>query len=622
MADPSSQPHSFFKRQVDFSRLSLGLLPIAFLYMLAISWLKWPDLLIDFGVQVYIPWQLSEGKILYRDINYLHGPFSGYLHAFIFKLFGPAILYLAIFNCVLVILLTSITVWMLKKVSDDLTALLGGLLFITVFAFGQYAGGGNFNFITAYVYELPHGIILSFLALFLLYIYLEKPNRLRLAGLGVVTGMVYLTKPEVFLALCTAVILGLAVAFYLNASLKKELGKNIICFGFALFTFPVLFLVYLSWNMPFATALTAWTGPWLNVLNPGIRSLEFYKWIRGTDHLGKNLMSMAVYAGSFFLVFSSLMLLDRFCEARYSNKRWFLPVAYALCGGLFYFERHIPWQELLRPLPLIVLIFGIRQFIKAIQTRRDSRGDPREIFLMAFSAFAFILLFKIFFNTHVFHYGFALAFPAAILLVLIVLYEIPASSISFPRFLGTGRFYKHMTAILIVIFIAKHVGLSTTLYQLKNFPVGTGKDQIIDYYPFLNPRGEIVTQTLEYIEKEFPPEIQFTAIPYGSMINYLSRRTNPVPILTYNPGEALIIPENDYLEKIKEHSPPYILLLEVDSSIFGARYFGQDYAQNTLAWILNHYTLEKQFGQDPLSGTGFGIQILKRSDHSKQVLDG
>jgi len=385
---------------------------------------------------------------------------------------------------------------------------------------------------------------------------------------------------------------------------------------------PVLFLVYLCLNMPIETALATWAGPWLNVFDPRIQSLNFYKWMRGTDYLGKNLVSMGFYTGVLSMVFIFLMLLDRFFARHYATKRWLIPALYVTFAGTFYVaEQHIAWFELLRPLPLIVFIFGIHQLIKALQTRGDPQWNPKGLFLISFSAFAFILLFKMLFNVHVFHYGFALAFPAAVLLVFIVTHEIPAHATALPRFLGTGRFYKHAVAFLIVIFIAKHVALSTSLYQLKNYPVGAGRDQLMDYYPFLNPRGEIVSQTLAYMEKEWPPEIQFAAIPHGSMINYLSRRANPVPILKYNAVEALLIPENIYLKKLKENAPPYILFLELDTSLFGARYFGQDYALTVYQWIVQNYSLEKQFGEVPFTGKGFGIQILKRLDGSKPTTD-
>ena len=47
--------------------------------MTNISWLKWPDLVIDFGEQAYIAWRLSEGAALYKDLVCFYGPLSSYV---------------------------------------------------------------------------------------------------------------------------------------------------------------------------------------------------------------------------------------------------------------------------------------------------------------------------------------------------------------------------------------------------------------------------------------------------------------------------------------------------------------------------------------------------------------
>jgi len=127
------------------------------LAMATISWQKWADLIVDYGQQLYIPWQISKGKILYRDMDYLFGPFSAYLHAFLFKVFEPGIMVLVWFNLGVVAAL-SFTIYLLfKYFSDSLTATLTTLAFLGIFAFGQYMGGGNFNFVCAYSYELAMG---------------------------------------------------------------------------------------------------------------------------------------------------------------------------------------------------------------------------------------------------------------------------------------------------------------------------------------------------------------------------------------------------------------------------------------------------------------------------------
>jgi hypothetical protein len=59
--------------------LSFCVMAAAGAIMLHISWGKWGDFIVDYGREMYIPWQLSEGKILYRDIYVnQYGPFAPY----------------------------------------------------------------------------------------------------------------------------------------------------------------------------------------------------------------------------------------------------------------------------------------------------------------------------------------------------------------------------------------------------------------------------------------------------------------------------------------------------------------------------------------------------------------
>ena len=215
----SDNPNTLSQYKSD--RWGFPVILILGLAMVTISWQKWADLIVDYGQQLYLPWQLSEGKVLYRDLDYLFGPFSAYLHSLLFKVFEPGIMILAWFNLGVVAALSSLIYLLFKYFSDSLTATLATLAFLGIFAFGQYAGGGNFNFVCAYSYELVHGVFLSFLILWIFTQTMERPNRFKLVLIGLLTGLVYLTKPEVFLAIATALLFGFYCLFN-----KQTLPKN------------------------------------------------------------------------------------------------------------------------------------------------------------------------------------------------------------------------------------------------------------------------------------------------------------------------------------------------------------------------------------------------------------
>src|SRR4051812_45790677 len=64
---------------------------IAFAIMIAWTWQRWPDPIVDFGRELYVPWQVSQGKVLYRDIAHFSGPLSVYFNALLFRVLGTSL---------------------------------------------------------------------------------------------------------------------------------------------------------------------------------------------------------------------------------------------------------------------------------------------------------------------------------------------------------------------------------------------------------------------------------------------------------------------------------------------------------------------------------------------------
>jgi hypothetical protein len=599
---PAHSPGSWLRLVSPVILIAAGLL------MASISWLKWPDLLIDFGEQVYLAWQISEGKVIYKDLAYLHGPFSGYLHGLIFKLFGPGILTLAIFNMALVAALTLLIYIFIKKLSDQLTATVCALTFITLFAFGQYSGGGNFNFICAYIYELPHGVALSLLALYFFSKYIETKSLSKLIFVYFLVGLIFLTKPEVFLAIAVALPAGTIISFFLQSLNRRTCIQNIsICVG-SFFAAPLLFYIYLSTHLSFGKAFDWIISPWTYVQNSSNLDIPMYQWVLGIDSVASNLTKLFTYFLIGAAIILSVSVVNRFLtRLNYSSKPISIALGLLAAGLLFISLKSFPLLESLRPLPLATSLLVIYYFKQTISEKDNV--STRSLILFSFSLFSFVLLLKIFLNTHVYHYGFALALPATLVCIRWVLYEFPKLS---HNFIGSTDFYRSAMTMLGLVIIANHIWFGYQMHQFKGYPVGSGQDTLLDYHPELETRAPIVADTLHYINDHIEPDAKIAPIPFGNMINYMTRHRNPLRAYTLNPVEAQFFGENQYLNELKTNSPDYILLLDVDSSRLGAQYFGKDYAQSTYRWIRQNYSKDKQFGATPFTGTGFGIQILRK----------
>lgn len=579
--------------------------------MTSMSWQKWADLVVDFGLKPYIAWRLSEGDVLYQDIVYVFGPFSSYLHGFLFKLFGPGIRVLAMFNLFLTAWLTGLIYSLFHRFADRLTATVAALAFLTVFAFGHYGWSGNFNFICAYSYELTQGVFLSFLAIHQLSSYLRSGRTSTLCVAGALVGLVFLTKVEVFVALATGVCagwVGILIAGCLSwSAFMKKLGL----FAVFLCLPSVVFMFYFSLHMPSGKAIMAVLQPWVYVGNSATRALPFYKSLMGTDAVLSNFTKILMYALSYSLLFFLVFALNHGLK-KLSDKYSAIPLllaalAFEVCLTIF---QEIPWADLARPLPLILFGYGVY----LIRISRSRMHDPKMFInvlpLLIFTVFSFVLLFKIILNAHVYHYGFALVLPGALLIVKIVLYDFPRGV---RRISGSDIVYKALTVSLICFFFSAHVWLSYKNYRQKNYPVGTGADLIMDHSPPLG-RGLTMQTALDFIVSEMGENDTFVTLPTAPMLNYLARRKISSGHLEFNPIIWMLFGEPEYLQSLEIAAPSHIILMEDNSSDFGYRYFGQDYGRSIFAWIMSNYQPIKQIGAPPFTGQGFGIQILRRTN--------
>ena len=582
-------------------------------FMASISWLKWPDLLIDFGAQVYIPWRLSEGEVLYKDITYTYGPLSAYIHALLFKVFGPGINILIGFNLLVVAGLSTLIYFLFKKLANRLVGFLCTFLFLTLFAFGQYQGGGNYNFICAYVYSLPHGVALSFLALFLFLKFLENPQLKYLGFSGGVVGLVYWTKMEVFVALAFPLFLGLIASWFQRRPNKKKVILETLTVVTAFLIPVILFYSYFFTKMPVQETLLTLPSPFVFLNHVGsLKEFQLNQWILGFDQPTSNLLKLFQYSFVLVVILGVIVGLDSLLSGPWKHiKRLSLLVLVSLIGLLFLVSSHIPWLFLGRPLPLFSILITGYYMVRLIRALKKNKADGNDLFLTAFSLFCTILLFKIILNTHVFHYGFALALPATLLTIHAILFLIPEH---FSTLKQSQGFYKVATVSLVLFFAYAHVRIEHQVYQFKTLPVAQGRDLLLDYDPVLESRGVIVNQTLDYLNHKLEPGIELAAVPYGSMINYLSRHPHPLPALNFNPYNVALFGEQPYLESLQQASSPYVLLVHVDAGILVSdqRFFGKDFGQDSYNWIMQNYTLEQQFGEVPFSEKGFGIQILRR----------
>jgi Dolichyl-phosphate-mannose-protein mannosyltransferase len=560
----------------------------AYLAMAAWTWGTWPDAMYDFGSQLYYAWQISIGKKLYVDIAYFNGPLSQYFNAAMFKLLGGGLRSLVCTNLAIL----AVTLWliyaMLVRIADRFTATAACLLFICIFAFSQYVGIGNYNWVCPYTHEVTHGVALS-LAMIAAMDRGRRNNSSAWWWLsGVLLGLVWLTKAEIFVPALSAVVVGIAL------SRGQRWRIAIPTMVSAIVIVAITYSLLLS-QMPSNAAARALLGSWPWVFVKRIAQLAFYRQGLGIDDIPGNLMQMArvlcMYGAAIGLILAVSARGGR-------GVRWII-VTFIVAGVL------IGWQsmpQLARPWPFLLTILSIFAIVTAVRS-----PSPQASLRAMLTMFALVLMGKMLLNARIVQYGFALAMPAAMVLVDALLFVVPQWITTNG---GDGRFFRTSGAVVLSVIVAVHLYACHLMISGKFYPVGEGADRFL-----AGTRGIEVQAAVSAINRKFPSDATLEVMPQGLMLNYLARRKNPSPYVNLMPPEMFSIGEDRVLAALRAHPPGIIVFVRKDMAEDGfilteGRY---EYGQRVVAWVEANYG---ELGTPPLPAgvrSEMGMMVLTRS---------
>jgi hypothetical protein len=572
------------------------------------SWRKWPDPLVDFGRELYVPWQITRGRLLYRDIASLFGPLSPYVNAFWFRLFGVSLTTIIVCNAAILMAMTAGIHRLLTASTDRIAATAATLAILLLCGFSQYIDVGNYNFITPYAHEATHGVALSVAAFAAAFEAFSGRRRAWIFVSGLCFGAIVLTKPEVAIA-AGAALVGGAWAMWMGSS-GRGWSKSVLLFLAGACVVPLLFVSYFhgGGRMSWAESARAIGSGWSAASSVEIAQNEFYLRGSGLDDSVRNaarmLWSFALFGGFVAAGLALATIRPRATAGR--TLQIVAQMALLLAAALAIPSGRLGWA-----LPLIALtVCGWA--IASAATARNREDLERYVPLTMWSVFAVALLPKIALNARIYHYGFFLAMPAISLAVTLLVGLVPWVF----RSDHARRRARALFAAGIAIAIVPALVLSNTWYRWKTVAVGEGGDR---FYASSEPgmwQGSSLAAALEWIDRNAPPAATLAALPEGVMVNYLARRDNPTRYINFMPPEAVAFGEHAMAQSLDATPPEYLLLVHKNTSEYGFASFGSspEYGGEILPWVRRRYRTVHVIGRDPASAGGYGIEILKRSD--------
>ncbi len=540
--------------------------------MAAWTWGSWPDPIVDFGSQLYNAWQLSRGKVLYRDLAYFNGPLSQYFNAVMFRCFGVGLWTIAWANLVIAAISAGMIYLILRKIGSTLTATMGGISFFCLFAFGRFDKIGNFNWICPYRQEVTHGMAMSLAAMLCVARYGSSGRRIWPIAAGILCGLVFLTKAENFFPLALAIIVGIVTVARNRRHLLLLVASAVLPVAAA--------LLMLATVMPWRSAVMGTLGslPWM--FDSRIAALDFYRQGMGLLDVRQSTIVLLKWTLGYVAVFG-IAVIWGFTIVPKRRWIWIAPAAIfasviawcVLLGG-----PRINWLNVAAPLPVVVLL----ALVLPPLPEGEGRNSERRTLRIAFSVFALATLGRMFLDARITDYGFALAMPAFMVAIDLFAGRLPAWMSRIGR---NGSAATAMAVAAWAALLGIYLAVMAVYVGEQTVAVGSGTDRF-----WADRRGAEVNAALLRLQ-QFDPRWTLAVLPQGRMLNYLSRRRNSVWLGDFMPPEVISLGESAALAAMQNNPPDIVILTgkDVRGDWLNFPIGDYRYGKPTLDWVFSHY---------------------------------
>jgi hypothetical protein len=599
LIDQLSSNGSQAARRRDVSRAGPILVALVGVVALAQAWVFGPDLQVDFGRELYLPWRVAQGDRLYVDVAHWSGPLSVAWHALLFTIFGESLAIVKLSNVAVLMAISFFVHALAVRFAGEIAAVVTTGFFVGALAFAQLLPLANYDYLTPYAHELTHGLVLALAGLHAMACLDRDRPRVPFVC-GLLLAAVAATKVEVVVAYSAALVFGFGLPCLTDCAARR--GKALADLGrlaAGLVLGLLLGTVLLAWHAGAGAALIGWTEPWRVLMTTDVSALPFYRYVMGTLDLTASL-SRILRGGLFDLVALGGIAGLAVGWRRFGSER--ATPAVVVCVVLLPFLLQPPWMAValaISPIFVIVaLLFG------ASLVRDLQRIGVDHAARTAVLVFALVLAAKMALRAQLSHYGFVLYMPAALVCVacLVGLFPWQVEKRGGSRVLAV--------ALGSSLVIAAGMGLqakTTTQREARNAEFGEAGDAMR-----ADARAREMSQALAYLEA-LPRDATVAVLPEGIMLNYLARRVNPTPYINFMPPELEMYGEATIVDAFRASPPDVVVYVHKRAGLYGTPFFGRDYGRSLYGFVQANYRPAETWGGAPFDpGTRFGVRVLER----------
>lgn len=590
-------------KQFSISLLTVLSLVVGFIYLLAASWLRWGDLFADTNREFWLPLQLLQGKILYREIFYEYGFFPPYFLAGLYRIFGAHINVLV--GCG--IGLTAGVAILLYKITrlflDSLIAGLTAFTFLFVFAFGYYYDwSGISHFILPYSFASTFFMFFVCVALYwyLKFLFTAQGRFLWLWSLFMVLAL--LSRIELSAVIWVGF---LAVGgFYLLICRPRSRWSIVFALCSPVLIGSILYGVFLL-------SMHAWNGFYVSIIQHilTVNKNPFNLRTSGLNDLPLNtsllFLSLLVHAGIIGLLGIGSACISWFFMRKEQTPFFLFAGAIALLLSAQLSQSQMSLNLQYRGLPMMLGIGIIVCVIQIVRSHDKTKHFAMlTVFVIGLAAMARIVL-----NATCFGYGFFMLDIGLIGYYLICFEFLKRATTRFRKYLSWEFF-----AFLLMAYFAwqniRYWDVSLTRYAEKRLPIQTPRGTLFSWEDLKTQR---FIEAIQYLREATPKDATVVVVPEGVGLNFFAERENPSGYHSFMPTLCELIGEQTFITRLTEVHADYVVILHRLAFEYGLPAFGIHYGRDMYRWITEHYHVVKVIGPYPFTSDDFGIAILQKN---------
>lgn len=514
-------------------------------------------LIIDSGREVYYPVQILTGKILYKDLFNIYGPFSYMLNALLYKVFGINLNVLYASGYVCSLLIVTLIYKLSRRFLPEFISFAVAFYTISVGTFNFHL----FNFVFPYSYGMLYGLVGFLASVWFLLNYEKDSDKFYNLYLSCFFAGISVANKYEFL-------IYLIVLIYAVFKIKALEFKQYLYAIFSFLSIPVLCLGIL-----FLQGLR---------INDLVSAIVTIKKMSETQTLKYFYLTQGVYFHKDTIPFVILNFIKTaipfsvFYSAFGVKNKLFSFVLFSLAIILISF-----WTNPITFIFFPMLLLGL--------TALNFKNLKNNTGLMILSLCAISLSIKSIWGLNTLNYG---VFFVSFLLIAITSLIFEKHKEINPKAVG---YYVLILAIVLAFQNFYSMGI-------KSFYLKTDRGGVYTSRDFYNSSNELI----KYINENTKKTDRIVILPEGAFVNFLTDRPSDDYYISLLPLYVETFGEEKIINHFKANKPEYIVFNNWNTKDYYFKYICQDYALGFCSFVLQNYTQQK------VIDNGFRYLIYKR----------